>query len=106
MTDGYVLTVRKRMKEFKMKIESLDEALRINELTGLPLKVMITEKMMTEDFKMTQEQYDRIAYACENGDLSLFNRLSESDKEYFRNRFEDWESKHCVCCEARKDGAK
>lgn len=63
---------------------------------------MITEKML----KMTQEQYDRIAYACENGDLSLFNELSESDKEYFREHFEEWESRHCVCLGARKDGAR
>ena len=55
---------------------------------------------------MTQEQYDRIAYACENGDLSLFNALSEADKDYFRKHFEEWEGRHCVCYEARKEGAK
>lgn len=93
------------IKEFKMKIESFDEALRINSLTGLPLKVMVDEKIL-KTFKMTPEQYDRIAYSCENGDLSLFNQLSESDKSYFRNRFEDWESKHCVCYGAKKDGAR
>lgn len=55
---------------------------------------------------IAQQQYDRIAYACENGDTSEFDKLSESDKEYFRNRFEDWQGKHCVCAEARKDGAR
>ena len=55
---------------------------------------------------MTQEQYDKIAYACENGDLSLFNKLAEADKDYFREHFEEWEAKHCVCYEARKEGAR
>ena len=55
---------------------------------------------------MTQEQYDRIAYACENGDLSLFNALSEAEKDYFRRHFEEWEDEHCVCCGARKEGAR
>ena len=65
-------------------------------------------KAMTigKKLKMNQKQYDRIAYACENGDMSLFKKLSESDKEYFREHFEEWESKHCVCYEARKEGAK
>ena len=55
---------------------------------------------------MTQKQYDRIAYSCENGDLSLFNSLSEAEKDSFRKHFEDWEGKHCVCVGARKDGAR
>lgn len=55
---------------------------------------------------MTQEQYNSIAYACENGDTSEFNKLSEADKEYFRKYFEEWEAKHCVCAEARKDNAR
>lgn len=46
---------------------------------------------------ITQEQYDRIAYAGLNGDMSLFNALSEAEKDYFRKHFEDWEGKHCVC---------
>lgn len=85
-----------------MKIESLEEAIRISDLTGLPLKLMLSEKML----KMTQEQYDRIAYSCENGDTSEFDKLSEIEKCYFRERFEEWEYKHCVCAEARKDGAR
>lgn len=46
---------------------------------------------------ITQEQYDRIAYACENGDTSEFDKLSEAEKEYFRKHFEEWEGRHCVC---------
>lgn len=88
-----------------MKIESLDEAIRIRDLTGLPLKLMLTEEML-KTFKMTQEQYDRIAYACENGDMSEFNKLSEAEKDYFREHFEEWEGQHCVCLGARKDGAR
>ena len=56
--------------------------------------------------KMEQKQYDKIAYACENGDMSEFNKLSEAEKDYFRKHFEGWEGKHCVCAEARKDGAR
>lgn len=55
---------------------------------------------------MNQKQYDKIAYACENGDMSLFKKLSEADKEYFRERFEDWEGRHCACVEVRKEGAE
>ena len=55
---------------------------------------------------MNQEQYDRIAITCLNGDLSLFNSLSEAEKDYFREHFEEWEGRHCVCAEARKDGAR
>lgn len=88
-----------------MKIESLDEALWINALTGLPLKVLLTEEML-KTFKMTPEQYDRIAYSCENGDTTEFDKLSEIEKCYFRERFEEWEYKHCVCAEARNEGAR
>ena len=56
--------------------------------------------------EFTQEKYDCIAYACENGDTSEFDKLSEKNKEHFRKYFEDWEGKHCVCAEARKEGAK
>lgn len=46
---------------------------------------------------ITQQQYDRIAYACENGDFAEFETLTEAEKDYFRKHFEEWEGKHCVC---------
>lgn len=47
--------------------------------------------------EMTQEKYDRIAYAGLNGDFTEFETLSEAEKEYFRKHFEEWEGQHCVC---------
>ncbi len=67
---------------------------------------MTSDRYQSEERTMTQEQYDRIAYACENGDLTEFNKLSESEKDYFRKHFEEWEGRHCVCCGARKEGAR
>lgn len=46
-----------------MKIESLEEALAINALTVLPLKIMLTEKML----KMTEKQYNCICPDCKKG---------------------------------------
>lgn len=72
-----------------MRAESLEEAIRIRDLTGLPMHDLIPEKMIPA-----------------RGGISEFDNLSEKDKEYFRKRFEEWEAKHCVCVEARKDGAR
>lgn len=46
---------------------------------------------------ITQEKYDRIAFASLNGDFAEFETLTEAEKDYFRKNFEEWEGKHCVC---------